>query len=118
MARRAPLILFVDDLQWADLGSISLLFHLGRHLAGSRILIVGAFRPEEIALGRDGERHPLEQVVNELLSVCRASMNSTSTRLKVARLSTRFSDGHTKPAQSPIPRDAVAANPRPPIVHD
>ena len=66
LARRAPLILFVDDLQWADLGSISLLFHLGRHLAGSRILIVGAFRPEEIALGRDGERHPLEQVVNEL----------------------------------------------------
>ncbi|NIV32383.1 MAG: hypothetical protein GWN58_23960, partial [Anaerolineae bacterium] len=40
-------------------------FHLGRQLAGSRILLVGAFRPEEVALGRDGERHPLEPVVNE-----------------------------------------------------
>jgi predicted ATPase/DNA-binding SARP family transcriptional activator len=66
LARRFLLLLVVDDLQWADLGSISLLFHLGRHIAGSRILVVGAYRPEEIALGRDGARHPLEPVVNEL----------------------------------------------------
>jgi predicted ATPase len=55
----------MDDMQWADLGSVSLLFHLGRRLAGSRILLVGAYRPEEVAVGRDGERHPLESVVNE-----------------------------------------------------
>lgn len=66
LARQAAVVLVVDDLQWADLGSISLLFHLGRHLAGSRILIVGAYRPEEVALGRDGARHPLEPVVNEV----------------------------------------------------
>jgi predicted ATPase len=66
MSKKYPLVLVVDDLQWADLGSISLLFHLGRQLAGSRILIVGAFRPEEIALGRENARHPLEKVINEL----------------------------------------------------
>jgi len=65
LGRQAPLVLVVDDLQWADLGSISLLFHLGRQLPGNRILIVGAYRSEEVALGRDGERHPLEPVVNE-----------------------------------------------------
>jgi DNA-binding SARP family transcriptional activator/predicted ATPase len=65
LARHAPLVLVVDDLQWADAGSISLLFHLGRQLAGSRILIIGAYRPEEVALGRGGERHPLEPVINE-----------------------------------------------------
>jgi predicted ATPase len=76
LAQRAPLLLVLDDLQWADLGSISLLFHLGRHLAGRRILIVGAYRPEEVALGRESpstlpavaghrERHPLDPVVNE-----------------------------------------------------
>jgi predicted ATPase len=42
-----------------------LLFHLGRHLGGFRVLIVGAYRPEEIALGRTGDRHPLQPVVNE-----------------------------------------------------
>jgi predicted ATPase/DNA-binding SARP family transcriptional activator len=60
MSKKYPLVLVVDDLQWADLGSISLLFHLGRQLAGSRILIVGAFRPEEIALGRENARHDSE----------------------------------------------------------
>jgi predicted ATPase len=66
ISRQAPLVLIVDDLQWADLGSISLLFHLGRQLAGSRILLIGAYRPEEIAIGRDGERHPLASVTREL----------------------------------------------------
>jgi predicted ATPase/DNA-binding SARP family transcriptional activator len=65
LAQQVPLVLLLDDLQWADLGSISLLFHVGRHLRGSRILIVGAYRPEEVAIGRDGERHPLEPVVHE-----------------------------------------------------
>jgi len=65
LARQHPLILVLDDLQWADAGSIALLFHLGRKLSGQRILIVGAYRTEEVALGRDGERHPLEPVVSE-----------------------------------------------------
>jgi DNA-binding SARP family transcriptional activator/ABC-type transporter Mla MlaB component len=67
LAREAPLVLVLDDLQWADRGSISLLFHLVRRLTGKRILIIGAFRPEEVAVGIDGARHPLETVVNELL---------------------------------------------------
>ncbi len=66
LARGRPLILVADDLQWADAGSISLLFHMGRRLAGSRILLVGAYRPGDLALGRDGERHPLELVIHEL----------------------------------------------------
>jgi DNA-binding SARP family transcriptional activator/tetratricopeptide (TPR) repeat protein len=65
IARQMPLLLIIDDMQWADLGSISLLFHLGRHLEGSRILVIGAYRSEEVALGRDGERHPLAPLVNE-----------------------------------------------------
>jgi adenylate cyclase len=72
LARQEPLLLILDDLQWADAGSISLLFHLGRRLEGRRILVVGLYRPADIALGRpsttsgERERHPLEPVVNEL----------------------------------------------------
>ena len=65
IARRRPLLLTLDDLQWADGGSVGLLFHLGRSLAGSRVLVVGAYRPTDIAQGRGGERHPLEPVINE-----------------------------------------------------
>jgi predicted ATPase len=52
LAGQKPLLLTVDDLQWADGGSLHLLFHLGRRLAGSRILLVGAYRPAEVSLGR------------------------------------------------------------------
>ena len=61
-----PLILLLDDLQWVDTGSASLLFHLGRHLARSRILIVGAYRPEMVTPDSAGRRHVLQPVVNEL----------------------------------------------------
>jgi predicted ATPase/transcriptional regulator with XRE-family HTH domain len=71
LAARHPLLLLLDDLQWADSASINLLFHLGRRLSGCRILILGAYRPSEVALGRggdpteQGEHHPLEPVVHE-----------------------------------------------------
>jgi ABC-type oligopeptide transport system substrate-binding subunit len=65
LAERQPLLLMIDDLQWADSASASLLFHVGRRLEGSRILIVGAYRPEEVVLERDGRRHPLEKVLRE-----------------------------------------------------
>jgi len=62
---QSPILLVIDDLQWADSGSINMLFHLGRRLAGCRILLLGAFRSEEVALGREGMRHPLEPLINE-----------------------------------------------------
>jgi DNA-binding SARP family transcriptional activator len=65
LAARQPLLITLDDLQWADVASISLLFHLGRRLEGSRILIVGAYRPDEVALGWERGRHPLGKVLGE-----------------------------------------------------
>ena len=65
LAAQQPLLLFLDDLHWADVSSISLLFHFCRHIDRSRILIVGTYRPEEIALTRNGERHPLAEVLPE-----------------------------------------------------
>lgn len=66
LARKRPLLLLVDDLQWVDSGSLNLLFHLGQQLHGARILILGAYRPGDVAQPRSGEPHPLVGVVNEL----------------------------------------------------
>jgi predicted ATPase/DNA-binding SARP family transcriptional activator len=66
LSRHVPLMLVLDDLQWADTGTIGLLFHISRQLAGCPILIVGAYRREEVAAGRRGERHPLEAVIHEI----------------------------------------------------
>lgn len=65
LARKHPLLLILDDLQWMDTGSSNLLFHLGRQIKGFPILILGAFRPAEVAMGRKGDRHPLDHVVHE-----------------------------------------------------
>ncbi|MDQ6614855.1 MAG: ABC transporter substrate-binding protein [Actinomycetota bacterium] len=66
VAAEAPLVLVLDDLHWADAPSIGLLFHLARHLDRSRVLIVGAYRPDEVAIGRGGDRHPLDKALAEL----------------------------------------------------
>jgi len=66
LAEQHPLLILLDDLQWFDTSSISLLFHLGRRLANSRILIVGAYRAEDVALKINGRRHPLQSVLAEL----------------------------------------------------
>ncbi len=65
VASERPLLILLDDLQWADAGSIALLVQLGRHLRQSRILVVGAYRAEDIAWEREGKRHSLAPVVNE-----------------------------------------------------
>lgn len=66
LAAKRPLLLLVDDLQWSDAASANLFFHLSRQFSGHRILLVGAYRPEETNLGRDRQRHPLEKVLSEV----------------------------------------------------
>lgn len=66
LARNTPLVLVLEDLQWADPASLGLLFRLGRRLEGGRLLVIGTYRPNDVSLGRDGQRHPLEPVVSEM----------------------------------------------------
>ena len=66
IAQERPLVLILDDLQWIDQSSASLLFHLARRVEGSPILILASYRSEDVALGRGGQRHPLAPVLTEL----------------------------------------------------
>ncbi len=82
LAQRHPLVLLVDDLQWTDRGSLGLLFHIGKRLADSRILLVGAYRPGDLAQ-TDGGRHPVKPIVNELqrdFGELRIDLDQTSGR--------------------------------------
>lgn len=64
---RRPLLLVLDDLQWIDAASVALLFHLVKRMVAvsSRILIVGAYRPEEIMCDQSGPRSLLAQALSE-----------------------------------------------------
>lgn len=66
VAKRQPLLLIVDDMQWIDPGSINLLFHLARQLASSHILLLGAYRPEAVALQQENGQHPFLDMASEL----------------------------------------------------
>jgi regulation of enolase protein 1 (concanavalin A-like superfamily) len=54
----APLLLLLDDLHWADDGSLSLLQYLARRARDLRLLIVGTYRDVEL-----NTRHPLERTL-------------------------------------------------------
>ncbi|MFO7991862.1 MAG: tetratricopeptide repeat protein [Thermoplasmata archaeon] len=47
-SKKTPLLLFLDDLQWADKASLELLHFLSDNLEEARVLIIGAYRPEDI----------------------------------------------------------------------
>ena len=69
LAAKSPLILALDDLHWADNASLELFFYLARRLQQTPnlpIILLATYRPAEIRLVRDGERHPLERIVHEL----------------------------------------------------
>jgi len=58
LAKRGPLLLAVDDLHWADRGSVEFLLYLARRLDGLPVLVLGAVR--------EGEPHDHEEAIAEL----------------------------------------------------
>jgi class 3 adenylate cyclase len=54
----APLVLVLEDLQWADKGSCSLLQHLARRLGGGRLLVAISCREAELE-----PSHPLRDAL-------------------------------------------------------
>ena len=60
-ARDRPMVLFLDDLHWADEPSLLLLKHVAGEIGSSGLLIVGTYRDVEL-----GRHHPLARVLGEL----------------------------------------------------
>ena len=54
LSERRPLLVMLDDMQWADTASAELLFHLTRALTDARVLVVCAYRSSEVA-GASGQ---------------------------------------------------------------
>ena len=64
MATKKPLILFIDDIHWADSASLSLLHYITRGISSERILFIATFRSEEIFDRKAGEKpHPLVETL-------------------------------------------------------
>lgn len=59
ISSKNPLLVFLDDLQWMDDSSVQLLHYLIRQTYDKRVLIIGAYRPEEL-ISDVVEEYPFE----------------------------------------------------------
>jgi tetratricopeptide (TPR) repeat protein len=75
LARRSPVLLFIDDVHWADGSTVQLLRQLARNAPGKRILLVLTYR--EIDVTEDGS---LPAVLLDL------NRERIATRVKLGRL--------------------------------
>lgn len=60
-AKNHPLVIFMDDLQWADQSTLKLLELLAASPEADHLLMICAYRPGEIAAG-----HPLTAFLNQI----------------------------------------------------
>ncbi len=61
VAREEPLILFLDDVQWADAASLELLYMIVTRAGRNHFLIVAAYRDNELP-----PDHPLPELIDKL----------------------------------------------------
>ena len=92
-----PLLLFFDDLHWADASTVDLLAYLGGRCAGMRALLVLTYRPTVLALGK----HPWGPVKLDLQArgVCRELALEFLTRADLDRYLALEFPGHCFPEE-------------------
>jgi DNA-binding CsgD family transcriptional regulator len=85
LAEDGPLVLVVEDLHWADRSTMDLISYLARELQGTRLLLIGTYRTDEMR-----RSHPLRPVLaelNRLPNVSRLDVEPLGER-EIARLLT------------------------------
>jgi DNA-binding SARP family transcriptional activator len=65
LSRHYPLLIILDDLQWVDNASSNILFDLIRKMSGSRILLLGMYRPSEV-FSKVDRSNPFEPLIYEV----------------------------------------------------
>lgn len=61
-AAERPVVLFIDDLHWADRATVALLVHIARRIPEHPVLILGSYRPVDV----DVSGHPMRDARQEL----------------------------------------------------
>ena len=62
LSRTSPIVLFLDDLHWADASTIDQLAYLATKFSELRLLVIGSYRPSDLLLAK----HPFASLKLEL----------------------------------------------------
>jgi PAS domain S-box-containing protein len=91
-----PLVLFVDDLQWLDAGTLELLEQLVTDPESRCLLVIGAYRDNEV-----GPAHPLARTIESIRSAGGAVSEISLGPLQVDHLTRLTADAlHTDVARA------------------
>jgi tetratricopeptide (TPR) repeat protein/energy-coupling factor transporter ATP-binding protein EcfA2 len=84
ISRSSPLVLFLDDMQWADQSTLELLAYVADRMTDLSILVIVTHRPSETLVSK----HPFHQIKLDLQSrnVCREVMVSSLSESNVDEL--------------------------------
>ena len=99
VAHPLPLVLFFDDLHWADVSTIDLLSFLAGKFDVMRVLIVVTYRPSDMLLAK----HPFAQIKPDLQArgVCRELLLEFLNEAEIAEYLALEFAGHRFPAEFP-----------------
>jgi len=84
------LLLFIDDLHWADRGTLSLLHYMLRHLRSDRVMVLSAYRDVEL-----DHSHPLAGILvdwNREHLITRLALGRFNREDTTSMLTTLFGD--------------------------
>lgn len=82
-----PLVLFLDDLQWIDTATLDLLRHVTTHSETRNLLLIGAYRDNEV-----GPTHPLTRTIDEIVRARVPVHNIALTNLVVGDVTKLIAD--------------------------
>src|SRR5579864_819826 len=99
-ARLQPLVLFLDDLHWADVSTVDLLAYVGGKCAAMRLLLILSYRPSDLLLSH----HSFLRVKQELQGrgVCRELLLAFLSRSDIERYLAMEFPEHGFPAEFAI----------------
>ena len=99
ISERQPIVLFFDDLHWADVSTIDLLAFLASKFESMRVLIIATYRPSDLLLAK----HPFLKIKPDLQArgLCREIAPGFLSREEIEKyLAIEFPE-HRFPAELP-----------------
>ena len=103
-ASRKPVILFIDDVHWADSASLALVHYIARTIYSERVLVLATFRSEQLV--PDAELQKLMPQRTAVVEVTLTNGKTVSERVGTVRGT----------AANPMTKDEVIAKARDLIV--
>ncbi len=99
VAQPQPLVIFFDDLHWADVSTIDLLSFLAGKFDALRVLIVVTYRPSDMLLAK----HPFLQIKPDLQAhgLCRELLLEFLNEAEIAEYLALEFPGHRFPTEFP-----------------